>query len=318
MITFVTGGLGFIGSNFVISHLKKYPSQELFILDNFSYSSNKSNLNGYWDDWRVNSKNVDIRNLEALEAMYATFTPEITYHFAAESHVDNSIAGDDIFVATNILGTHNILKCVRKYGGRLIHISTDEVYGSLPLEGEEKFTEDTPYNPRNPYSATKAASDHLVRAYVNTHGLDAIVTNCSNNYGPRQHYEKFVPTAIRHILDNHPVPVYGNGQNVRDWLFVDDHCDALLTIGENAKKGERYNIGGGVELSNVEMVSMILDVMGKPVHMYQDWIKFVEDRKGHDLRYSMDSSKLLRDLGWSAKCKLAQGLEQTVEWYHNA
>ena len=314
MTTFVTGGLGFIGSNFVISHLKKYPSDEIIVLDNHSYSANGMNLNGYWEDWRLYVKHVDIRNLERLEEMYATFTPEITFHFAAESHVDNSIAGDDIFVATNILGTHNILKCVRKYQGRLIHVSTDEVYGSLTHD-DPAFHENTPYNPRNPYSATKAASDHLVRAYVNTHGLDAIVTNCSNNYGPRQHSEKFVPTVIRHIQQNKPVPVYGNGQNVRDWLFVSDHCDALLEIGAKAKKGERYNIGGGVELSNVEMVSMILDVMGKPVHMYQDWIHFVEDRKGHDFRYAMDSSKLLRDLGWKAGTDLALGLEKTVEWY---
>jgi dTDP-glucose 4,6-dehydratase len=314
MTTFVTGGLGFIGSNFVISHLKKYPSDEIIILDNHSYSANGMNLNGHWEDWRMNVRNVDIRNLERLEEMYATFTPEITFHFAAESHVDNSIAGDDIFVATNILGTHNILKCVRKYQGRLIHVSTDEVYGSLTHD-DPAFHENTPYNPRNPYSATKAASDHLVRAYVNTHGLDAIVTNCSNNYGPRQHPEKFVPTVIRHIQQNKPVPVYGNGQNVRDWLFVSDHCDALLEIGKRAKKGERYNIGGGVELSNVEMVSMILDVMGKPVHMYQDWITFVEDRKGHDFRYAMDSSKLLKDLGWKAGTDLALGLEKTVEWY---
>ena len=314
MTTFVTGGLGFIGSNFVISHLKKYPSDEIIVLDNNSYASNKSNLDGHWEDWRLNVRNVDIRNLERLEEMYATFTPEITFHFAAESHVDNSIAGDDIFVATNILGTHNILKCVRKYQGRLIHVSTDEVYGSLTHD-DPAFHENTPYNPRNPYSATKAASDHLVRAYVNTHGLDAIVTNCSNNYGPRQHPEKFIPTVIRHIQNNKPVPVYGNGQNVRDWLFVSDHCDALLEIGKRAKKGERYNIGGGVELSNVEMVSMILDVMGKPVHMYQDWIAFVEDRKGHDFRYAMDSSKLLKDLGWKAGTDLALGLEKTVEWY---
>ena len=314
MTTFVTGGLGFIGSNFVISHLQKYPSDEIIILDNHSYSANGMNLNGHWEDWRMNIRNVDIRNLERLEEMYATFTPDVTFHFAAESHVDNSIAGDDVFVATNILGTHNILKCVRKYQGRLIHVSTDEVYGSLTHD-DPAFHENTPYNPRNPYSATKAASDHLVRAYVNTHGLDAIVTNCSNNYGPRQHSEKFVPTVIRHIQQNKPVPVYGNGQNVRDWLYVGDHCDALLEIGKRAKKGERYNIGGGVELSNVEMVSMILDVMGKPVHMYQDWITFVEDRKGHDFRYAMDSSKLLKDLGWKAGTDLALGLEKTVEWY---
>ena len=244
--------------------------------------------------------------------MYATFTPEVTFHFAAESHVDNSINSDDAFLSTNINGTHNILKCIKKYGGKLVHVSTDEVFGSLSHD-DPPFNENTPYDPRNPYSATKAASDHLVRAYVNTHKIDAVVTNCSNNYGPRQNQEKFIPTVIRHIQNNTPVPVYGKGLNIRDWLFVEDHCDALLTIGENFKSGERYNIGGGFEATNIEMVSMILDIMGK--NMLQTWINFVPDRKGHDLRYSMDSGKILKELGWRAKTPIALGLEKTLEWY---
>lgn len=315
MTTFVTGGLGFIGSNFVISHLKKYPSDEIIVLDNHSYAANGSNLNGFYDDWRLNVKNIDIRNLEFLDHLYHDYEPEITFHFAAESHVDNSIRGDDDFISTNVSGTHNILKCIKKYGGKLVHVSTDEVYGSLSSD-DPGFTENTPYNPRNPYSATKAASDHLVRAYVNTHGIEAVVTNCSNNYGPRQHAEKFIPTIIRHIKNNTPVPVYGTGQNVRDWLFVEDHCDALLTIGQNFKAGERYNIGGGHEMSNLEMVSLILDLMGKPVHMYQNWINFVTDRKGHDFRYAMDSSKLERELGWKAKTDIIDGIRKTLEWYN--
>jgi dTDP-glucose 4,6-dehydratase len=315
MTTFVTGGLGFIGSNFVISHLKKYPSDEVVILDNHSYSANGSNLNGFWEDWRLNVKKVDICNLEFLEHMYHDYDPHITFHFAAESHVDNSIVGDDSFINTNVIGTHNVLKCIKKYGGKLVHISTDEVYGSLSHD-DPPFTENTPYNPRNPYSATKAASDHLVRAYVNTHNIDAVVTNCSNNYGPRQHKEKFIPTVISNIKNNTPVPVYGNGTNVRDWLFVEDHCDALLTIGQNFKRGERYNIGGGHEMSNLEMVTLILDLMGKPVHMYQNWINFVTDRKGHDFRYAMDSSKLERELRWKAKTKIVDGLTKTLEWYN--
>jgi dTDP-glucose 4,6-dehydratase len=314
MTTFVTGGLGFIGSNFVISHLQKYPSDEVVILDNFSYAANGSNLNGFYDDWRLNIKKVDIRNLEFLDHMYHDYEPDITFHFAAESHVDNSITGDDDFLSTNVNGTHNILKCIRKYGGKLVHVSTDEVYGSLNSE-DSSFTETTPYDPRNPYSATKAASDHLVRAYVNTHKIDAVVTNCSNNYGPRQHTEKFIPTIIRNIKNNTPIPVYGTGTNIRDWLFVEDHCEALLAIGQNFKSGERYNIGGGHEITNLEMVTLILDLMGKPVHMYQNWINFVNDRKGHDFRYSMNSDKIFKELGWSAKTKIVQGLEKTLEWY---
>jgi dTDP-glucose 4,6-dehydratase len=314
MTTFVTGGLGFIGSNFVIAHLKKYPSDELVIIDNNSYAADVKNLEGYLDDWRVSLKHVDIRDHENLDLLYNRYEPEITYHFAAESHVDNSIDGDDVFLSTNINGTHNILKCIKKYGGKLVHISTDEVYGSLTRE-DPPFMETTPYNPRNPYSATKAASDHLVRSYVNTHKIDAIVTNCSNNYGPRQHKEKFIPTVIRHIKNNTPVPVYGTGQNVRDWLYVEDHCEALLEIGKNFKSGERYNIGGGHEVSNLEMVAMILDIMGKPINMYQSWINFVNDRKGHDFRYAMNAEKIQKELGWSAKTDIIKGLEKTLEWY---
>jgi dTDP-glucose 4,6-dehydratase len=315
MTTFVTGGLGFIGSNFVISHLKKYPNDEVIIIDNCSYAANEYNLDGYWNDWRVKLKRCDIRNHGHLESLYHDYEPHITFHFAAESHVDNSIVGDDVFLATNINGTHNVLKCIRKHGGKLVHVSTDEVYGSLSHD-DPPFTENTPYDPRNPYSATKAASDHLVRSYVNTHKLEAVVTNCSNNYGPRQHEEKFIPTVIRNIKNNTPIPVYGTGQNVRDWLFVEDHCEALLAIGQNFKSGERYNIGGGHEMSNLEMVTLILDLMGKPVHMYQNWINFVTDRKGHDFRYAMNANKIYKELGWSAKTKIVQGLEKTLEYYN--
>jgi len=315
MTTFVTGGLGFIGSNFVHAHLKKYPADTIVIIDNYSYSADEKNIYGLFEDYRVVIHRCDIRNLVLLNQLYHDYEPEITFHFAAESHVDNSITGDDHFLSTNINGTHNILKCIRKYKGKLVHVSTDEVYGSLSHD-DSPFTEKTPYDPRNPYSATKAASDHLVRAYVNTHGIDAVVTNCSNNYGPRQHKEKFIPTIIRHIKNNTPVPVYGNGQNVRDWLFVEDHCEALLTIGENFKSGERYNIGGGFELSNLAMVALILDLMGKPINMYQNWINFVTDRKGHDFRYAMKANKIFRELGWKAKTKIDNGLIKTLEWYN--
>jgi len=314
MTTFVTGGLGFIGSNFVISHLKKYPTDEVIVLDNHSYASNETNLDSVLSDWRLTCIKVDIRNFELLEHLYKDYEPDITFHFAAESHVDNSIRGDDDFVSTNIIGTHNILKCIKRHGGKLVHISTDEVFGSLS-EDDPPFSETTAYNPRNPYSATKAASDHLVRSYVNTHGIEAVVTNCSNNYGPRQHAEKFIPTVIRNIKNNTPIPVYGTGQNIRDWIFVGDHCDALLTIGQNFKSGERYNIGGGYEISNIELITLILDLMGKPVHMYQNWINYVPDRKGHDFRYSMDRSKIINELGWIPKTKMHDGLIKTLEWY---
>jgi len=311
MTVFVTGGLGFIGSNFVFAHLKAHPQETVVILDNYSYAADTKNILGLYEDYRVKIERVNICNSNRMMQLYEDYQPAKTYHFAAESHVDNSIAGDDQFLETNINGTHVILKCIRKFGGRLIHVSTDEVYGSLPLYGPG-FTEKTPYDPRNPYSATKAASDHLVRAYVNTHGIDAIVTNCSNNYGPRQHKEKFIPTIIRSLKDDRPIPVYGTGKNVRDWLFVEDHCDALITIGDKAKTGSRYNIGGGYECSNIDMVNMIIELSG----VKSFGINFIEDRKGHDLRYSMDSGKLKDELGWEAKTNIQDGLIKTLEWYN--
>lgn len=314
MTTFVTGGLGFIGSNFIISHLEKYKTEEIVIIDNQSYAASKDNLKGYWDDWRVKYEYCSISDFASLNAMYTKYNPKIVYNFAAETHVDNSIAGDDKFVSTNIIGTHNILKCLQRAGGKLVHVSTDEVYGSLPLEGDEKFTESTQYNPRNPYSATKAASDHLVLSYVNTHKINAVVTNCSNNYGPRQHSEKFIPTVIRNIKRRLPIPLYGTGVNIRDWLYVEDHCEALLTIGESTNPGEKFNIGGGNEMTNYQMAIAILDIMGKKVH--DGCFKFVNDRPGHDLRYAIDYSKLTRQFGWMPRHNLINGLEKTLEWYN--
>ena len=210
MNVFVTGGFGFIGPNFVFSHLKKHGADSVVILDNYSYAANSKNIYGLFEDYRVSVIKCDIADEDHMNLLYQMYTPTTTYHFAAESHVDNSIRGDDVFVRTNIIGTHNILKCIKNYGGRLVHVSTDEVYGSLgPID--PSFTETTLYDPRNPYSATKAASDHLVRAYVNTHKIEAIVTNCSNNYGPRQHPEKFIPTVIRKAKANEPIPIYGTG-----------------------------------------------------------------------------------------------------------
>jgi dTDP-glucose 4,6-dehydratase len=311
MTTFVTGGMGFIGSNFVFAHLKKHPSDYVFILDNQSYASNANNILGLYEDYRVTNIKVDIRDRENLDRLYKLYTPDITYHFAAESHVDNSIAGDDEFLSTNINGTHNILKCILKHGGKLVHVSTDEVFGSLGAFSEP-FNEHTPYNPRNPYSATKAASDHLVRAYVNTHRINAVVTNCSNNYGPHQHAEKFIPTIIRKAKANQEVPIYGTGLNIRDWLYVEDHCDALLTIGEKFVPGDRYNIGGGFEINNLDLAYLILKMMGKPNTL----VHFVHDRKGHDFRYAMDTRKMKACFNWEPKTKFIDGLEKTLRWYN--
>lgn len=311
MAIIVTGGLGFIGSNFVLRHLGKYDEQ-IIVIDNESYASNRRNLSVVANDKRVRAHKVDICDADKMGKIFKSYKPRMVYNFAAESHVDNSIASDDAFVQTNIVGTHNLLKFVREYDTNLIHVSTDEVYGSLPLEGVDKFTESTPYSPNNPYSATKAASDHLVRSYYRTHGVKAVVTNCSNNYGPRQHHEKFIPTIIRKAKANEKIPVYGDGKNIRDWLYVTDHCDALLKIASNFTPGERYNIGGHCELSNIVMTRFILDMMGKSHSL----IEFVTDRPGHDSRYAISYRKLEMQLGWRPVTHLEIGLKKTLEWYN--
>ena len=303
---FITGGLGFIGSNFVLCHLKKHPKTRIVVIDRRSYAADVSNLEGVLG--RVTLEMVDIRNADLVAHLYAQYTPEITYHFAAESHVGNSIISDDDFVTSNIVGTHNILKGVRFSGSRLVHISTDEVYGTVEAG---KFTEETPYNPRNPYSATKAASDHLVRAYINTHGINAIITNCSNNYGPRQHAEKFIPVVILNAKANNPIPIHGDGSSVRDWLFVMDHAEALLRVGEKAPSGERFNIGGECEMTILDTAKLVLDMMGKSHSLLQ----FVPNRPGHDQHYAMDISKIQREFKWKPLTAFENGLKQTLEWY---
>lgn len=303
---FITGGLGFIGSNFVIRYLKSHPKDRIVVIDRRSYAADIRNLEDVLG--RVTLEAVDIRNADLVAHLYAQYKPAITYHFAAESHVGNSIVSDDDFVTSNIVGTHNILKAVRVSGSRLVHISTDEVYGTVEAG---KFTEETPYNPRNPYSATKAASDHLVKAYINTHGINAIITNCSNNYGPRQHAEKFIPVVILNAKANKPIPIHGDGSSVRDWLFVGDHAEALLRVGEFAPIGERYNIGGEFELKILDTAKLILDMMGKPHSLLQ----FVPNRPGHDQHYAMDISKIKREFQWKPKTAFEDGLRQTLEWY---
>lgn len=311
MTVIVTGGLGFIGSNFVIKHLERH-KDDVIVVDNESYAASRLNLGVVSTDLRLRAHKVDIADPKRLRKVFERYKPTIVYNFAAESHVDNSINSDFQFIQTNVIGTHNLLQLVREFDTKLLHVSTDEVYGCLPLNGTAKFTEQTPYSPNNPYSASKAASDHLVRAYAKTHKIKAVVTNCSNNYGPRQHAEKFIPTIIRCATAGEPIPVYGNGSNVRDWLYVDDHCTALLDIGYNFITGERYNIGGHHEISNLNLVKYILDVMGKSYSL----IKFVNDRPGHDTRYAISTNKIEKEIGWRPTTPFELGMRKTLEWYN--
>jgi dTDP-glucose 4,6-dehydratase len=310
MTVLVTGGLGFIGSNFVIRHLEKYPDERVVVVDNESYAASRTNLSCVAD--KVIVHKVDIADKDRMNKVMAKYMPHIIYNFAAESHVDNSIADDSVFYQTNVMGTLNLLHLVKEYQIKLLHVSTDEVYGSLSLDTTDVFTEKTPYNPLNPYSASKAASDHMVRAYVNTHKIKAVVTNCSNNYGPRQHSEKLIPTIIRRAKANMTIPIYGNGSNVRDWLYVDDHCDALLRINEAFVYGERYNIGGHNELTNLSLARYILDLMGKP----RSLIEFVKDRPGHDARYAISTKKIEKELKWRPTTTLEVGMKKTLEYYN--
>lgn len=310
MTIFVTGGLGFIGSNFIHRYLSIYPDDDIVIVDNQSYAASIQNIP---QSQSIILETIDIRDYDSLVSLYDRYKPDFTFNFAAQTHVDNSIRNDDIFISTNINGTHNILKCIKQYDSKLLHISTDEVFGTLNYT-DTSFTETSQYKPNNPYSASKAASDLLVRSYVVTHNIKAVITNCSNNYGPRQHQEKFIPTIINSIKHNVPIPVYGNGSNIRDWLYVDDHCDALIAIKNNFISGEKYNIGGDCEVTNLDIVKLIIKLLGKSENL----IQFVVDRPGHDLRYSINASKINQQLGWKPKVDLETGILQTIKWYYNA
>ena len=289
----VTGGAGFIGSNFVVKSLGDKAELEITVLDSLTYAGNLGNLNEVKDSITFNQG--DIRDAASVEK--AVQGQDLIVHFAAESHNDNSLKNPGLFVETNVVGTANLISAAVKYDVGFHHISTDEVYGDLPLDSNEKFTEETPYNPSSPYSASKAASDMLVRAWVRSFGLRATITNCSNNYGPNQHPEKLIPNTIRHILDGKRPPVYGNGKNVRDWIHVDDHTEGVWAAIERGKLGETYLLGANNERSNLEVVSQILAELGKE----PDWIEFVQDRPGHDLRYAIDASRAKKELGWQAK-----------------
>lgn len=305
----VTGGAGFIGSNFVHHVYKERPDWQITVLDALTYAGNRANLEGL-DPARVNLVVGDITDAELVEKLVSEH--DAIVHYAAESHNDNSLQNPRPFLDTNIIGTYTILEAVRKHGKRLHHISTDEVYGDLELDDPERFTEHTPYNPSSPYSSTKAGSDLLVRAWGRSFGVQATISNCSNNYGPYQHVEKFIPRQITEILEGRRPRLYGAGENVRDWIHTEDHSSAVLTILEKGKIGETYLIGADGEKDNKSVVELILKTMGKDTDDYEH----VNDRPGHDMRYAIDSAKLRNELGWTPKfTDFEAGLKDTIDWY---
>jgi dTDP-glucose 4,6-dehydratase len=324
----VTGGAGFIGSNFVLQWLGNEFSA-VINLDKLTYAGNPANLASVASDRRYRFLQGDICDRDLIAELLITNKPRAIVHFAAESHVDRSIHGPDDFVRTNVNGTFSLLEQSRAYWSglsgkdrehfRFLHVSTDEVYGSLG-PGDPAFTEETCYAPNSPYSATKAASDHLVRAYFHTYGLPVVTTNCSNNYGPFQFPEKLIPLVILHAITGKPIPVYGDGQNVRDWLFVDDHCEAIRAVLARGRAGETYNIGGRNEIKNLDVVDTICSVLDElrpndAVVPHRNLIKFVTDRPGHDRRYAINANKIESELGWKPRETFHTGIRKTVQWY---
>ena len=309
MTIFVTGGAGFIGSNFV-HYISQKGFDEVIVLDKLTYAGDMENLSPL----PVIVKGVDIAYKRRLEDLFQQYRPKHIFNFAAETHVDNSINDVSPFIDTNIIGTINLLDLSVKYDvQKFQHISTDEVYGSLGYD-DPPFTETTPYDPQNPYSASKASSDHFVMTYHNTYGLPTTITNCSNNYGPRQHKEKLIPKTISNILQNKPIPVYGKGENIRDWIYVEDHCRAILDLFYGGGEGQKYNIGGECEVKNIDLVKMIIKIMGAS----EDLIQYVDDRPGHDLRYAIDNAKIKSTVAFKPEYSLMDGLTKTIEWYENA
>jgi len=324
----VTGGSGFIGSNFIRFMLNEGYAEKIINLDKLTYAGNPKNLSDFQQDERYVFVQGDICNQDIVKELFLIHRPNVVVNFAAESHVDRSIDGPGDFIKTNISGTFTLLQESLRYFQtlenenqelfRFHHVSTDEVFGSLNDNGF--FTEETPYDPSSPYSASKAASDHLVRAWQRTFGLPIIISNCSNNYGPYQFPEKLIPLMILNCLAEESLPVYGTGENVRDWLYVDDHCEAIHTIIENGKIGETYNVGGNNEIMNIDIVKTICNILDeiKPsTHLksYMELITFVTDRPGHDFRYAIDSSKLKNELNWQPKETFETGIKQTINWY---
>lgn len=306
----VTGGCGFIGSNFVRDQLERYPEQSIVNIDKLTYAGNPENLTDVERDPRYRLQKLDICDRNAIQALLADVKPEAVVNFAAESHVDRSILDSGPFIQTNVVGTQVLLDACRQAKvSRFVQVSTDEVYGSLGAEGF--FTEETPLAPNSPYSASKTAADVLVRAYCHTFGFPAVITRCSNNYGPYQFPEKIIPLFISRALDDKPLPVYGKGENVRDWIHVLDHCRGIDAALRRGRPGEVYNFGGHEEIRNIDLTRMLLELLGKP----QTLIEFVSDRPGHDLRYAIDCSKAERELGWKPQVDFRQGIRDTIAWY---
>ncbi|MBL7013931.1 MAG: dTDP-glucose 4,6-dehydratase [Candidatus Marinimicrobia bacterium] len=327
-VYFITGGCGFIGSNYIHHLLENNIADKVINLDKITYAGNLENLNIYDFDSRYHFVKGDICHKETIISILEKHSPDVIVHFAAESHVDRSIDGPAEFIQTNVVGTLNMLHESYTWANRMgemgknrlrfIHVSTDEVYGSLGETG--KFLESTPYDPSSPYSASKASSDHLARAWFRTYGFPVLITNCSNNYGPYQFPEKLIPLMIINALAGKPLPVYGDGLNVRDWLFVRDHCQAIQSVIENGQLGETYNIGGNNEITNIEIVETICTILDQEIpsesgDSYKELITFVSDRPGHDFRYAIDATKIEKECGWTPKENFESGIKKSIQWY---
>ena len=328
-IFLVTGGAGFIGSNFIVDFLEKYENIKIINLDILTYAGELSNLRSIENHKNYKFIKGDICDVELVNKLFNTYNFSAVIHFAAESHVDNSIKNPDAFINTNVYGTFNLLNTAKNHwmnapfsykdgceDNRFHHISTDEVYGTLGITG--LFTEETPYAPNSPYSASKASSDFIVRSYFHTYGMNVVTTNCSNNYGPKQHDEKLIPTIIRKAINNEQIPIYGDGKNIRDWLYVEDHCTGIDLAFQKGKSGETYNIGGKNERDNLYIAHKICDILDdlRPKETsYSKQITYVKDRPGHDFRYAIDASKIENELGWRANENFDTGIVKTIEWY---
>ncbi len=326
----VTGGAGFIGSNFIPLYIKNNPNTHIINIDKLTYAGNLKNTTAFKTYSNYTFIKGDICNKELISSVFKKYNIQAVIHFAAESHVDNSIKNPHPFIKTNIEGTFNLLEAAKEHwlqaphqpkptfkNSRFHQISTDEVYGSLGKEGY--FTETTPYAPNSPYSASKAASDFLVKSYFHTYGLNVVVSNCSNNYGPKQHDEKLIPTIIRKALKNEKIPIYGDGENIRDWLYVSDHCEAIECVFKKGKAGETYAIGGNCEKTNIDIANTICEVLDETEprknRSYKELITFVKDRPGHDFRYAIDASKIKKELNWKPKETFKSGIQKTLHWY---
>ena len=328
-MTLITGGAGFIGGNFVLDWLNNQHNENLINIDKLTYAGNLETLDSIRSDPRYHFFQGDIGDKSLIVKVFNDLKPRAVINFAAESHVDRSIHGPVDFIQTNIVGTFNLLECARAYWNelppdqkpsfRFLHVSTDEVYGSLG-PNDPPFTENHPYEPNSPYSASKAASDHLIRAWFHTYGFPVLTTNCSNNYGPYHFPEKLIPLCILNALNGKPLPIYGDGQQVRDWLYVKDHCTAIRTVLEKGTLGETYNIGGWNEKANIDVVKQICSILDelRPKNdgkSYAEQITYVKDRPGHDKRYAIDASKIKNELGWTPSVTFEEGLDKTIEWY---